>query len=279
MVQLLTLNDTQMTASREKLPDIVKEAFFASHDGVSTDEPLCDDDKLKVFDAVVQHRARTVGILVAVTEARHLLLNIRKSGKLGPVVDKRYRGNHDPYKYVAETAARITEDRHRTTVDRILCDPVMRTDFDGVASQFRTDASAKDIRLAAMSLRKAKQLQPAVAQKLLPPTRIIRLSVTEIRADGSQVPRSPGTYVFGTSSQCLYVGEADNLFQRVVKGHCVHSDRQQLAQHLWQHGPDDVFVEIRSYEGVADAKRKPIRRALESELIATRRPAFNIQGR
>jgi hypothetical protein len=265
--------------ARDTLLDIVREAFFASHNGVSTDELLCDDDKLVVFDAVVQQRARSAGIPVTITEARHLLLNIRKSGKLGPVVDKRYRGNHDPYKYVAETAARITEDRHRTTVDRILCDPAMRADFDGLASQFRTDASAKDIRLAAMSLRKAKQLQPSVAQKLLPPSRIIRLSVTAIRADGSQVPRAPGTYVFGTSSQCLYVGEADDLYQRVVKGHCVHSDRQQLAQHLWQHGPDDVFVEIRSYEGVADAKRKQIRRALESELIETRRPAYNVQGR
>jgi hypothetical protein len=268
-----------MMASEENLFDIVKEAFFACHDGVSTDELLCDDDKLAVFDTVVRQQARAAGIPVTETEARHLLLNIRKSGKLGPVVEKRYRGNHDPYKYVAETAARITEDRHRTTIDRILCDPFMRVDFDGVAGQFRTDASPKDIRLAAMSLRKAKQLQPLVAQKLLPPTRITRLSVTEIRADGSQVPRAPGTYVFGTSSQCLYVGEADDLYRRIVKEHCVHSDRQQLAQHLWQHGPDDVFVEVRSYEGVADAKRKPIRRALEAELIETRRPAFNIQGR
>jgi hypothetical protein len=130
-----------------------------------------------------------------------------------------------------------------------------------------------------MSLRKAKQLQPLVARKLLPPTRVMQLSVTAIQQDGSQVPRAPGTYVFSTSSQCLYVGEADDLHRRVVKEHCVHSDRQQLAHHLWQHGPDDVFVEIRSYEGIPDAKKKPVRRALEAELIESRRPAFNIQGR
>jgi hypothetical protein len=268
-----------MTASREKLLDIVKEAFFTSHDGVSTDELLCDDGKLAMFDTFVQQRARSESILVTVTESRHLLLNIRKSGKLGPVVDKRYRGNHEPYKHVAETAARICEDRHRTTVDRILCDPAMRADFDEAAGRFRTVASAKDLRLAAMSLRKAKHLQPLVAQKLLPPTRVIQLSVTAIQQNGSQVPRVPGTYVFSTSSQCLYVGEADDLHRRVVKEHCVHSDRQQLAHHLWQHGPDDVFVEIRSYEGVPDAKKKPVRRALEAELIESRRPAFNIQGR
>jgi len=265
--------------SSDALRDAVKYAFCASHDGVSTDELLCDDEKLGRFDAFVQQWAGAEAITVTVTEARHLLLNLRKSGKLGPVVEKRYRGNHDSYKYVAETAARIAEDRHRTTVDRILCDPLMRSDFDGVAQQFQTVATPKDIRLAAMSLRKAKQLQPLVAQKLLPPTRIIRLSVSVIRADGSQVPRVPGTYVFGTSSQCLYVGEADELHRRVVKEHCVHSDRQLLAQHLWQHGPNDVYVEIRSYEGVADAQRKQIRRALEAELIETRRPAFNIQGR
>lgn len=265
--------------SLDALLDIVKQAFFDSHNGVSTDELLCDDDKLRVFDAFAQQQARAAGIAVTVTEARHLLLNIRKSGKLGPVVDKRYRGNHDPYKHIAETAARICEDRHRTTVDRILCDPAMRKDFDDAAGQFRTDASSKDIRLAAMGLRKAKQLRPLVAQTLLRPTQVIQLSVTAIQQDGSQVPRVPGTYVFSSSSQCLYVGEADDLHRRVVKEHCVHSDRQQLAHHLWQHGPDDVFVEIRSYDGILDAKKKPVRRALEAELIEARRPAFNIQGR
>ena len=148
--------------SSDALLEIVKQAFFASHDGVSTDELLCDDEKLAQFDALVLQRARKDGITVTATQARHLLLNIRKSGKLGPVVEKRYRGNHDAYKYVAETAARIAEDRHRTTVDRILCDPAMRADFDGVVRQFHTAATAKDIRLAAMSLRKAKQLQPLV---------------------------------------------------------------------------------------------------------------------
>lgn len=268
-----------MAASRERLLEIVKEAFFASHDGVSTDELLCDDGKLRVFDAMAQQRARAAGVVLTTTEARHLLLNIRKSGKLGPVVERRYRGNHDPYKHIAETAARICEDRHSTTVDRILCDPAMRKDFDDAAGQFRTDASVKDIRLAAMGLRKAKQLRPLVAQKLLRPTRVIHRSVTAIQQDGSQVPRVPGTYVFSSSSQCLYVGEADDLHRRVVKEHCVHSDRQQLAHHLWQHGPDDVLVEIRSYEGTPDAKRKSVRRALEAELIESRRPAFNIQGR
>jgi len=36
--------------SSDALLDIVKQAFFHSHDGVSTDELLCDDDKLCVFD-------------------------------------------------------------------------------------------------------------------------------------------------------------------------------------------------------------------------------------
>lgn len=157
--------------SSDALLDIVKQAFFDSHDGVSTDELLCDDDKLRVFDEFTQRKAQAARIAVTVTEARHLLLNIRKSGKLGPVVDKRYRGNHDPYKHIAETAARICEDRYRTTVDRILCEPAMRKDFDDAAAQFRTNASAKDIRLAAMGLRKAKQLRPLVAQTLLRPHR------------------------------------------------------------------------------------------------------------
>lgn len=179
--------------SSDVLLDIVKQAFFHSHDGVSTDELLCDDDRLRIFDAFAQQQARAARIAVTVTEARHLLLNIRKSGKLGPVVDKRYRGNHDPYKHIAETAARICEDRHRTTVDRILCDPAMRKDFDDAAGQFRTDASAKDIRLAAMGLRKAKQLRPLVAKRFCgphgsPSSVSRRFSKTDRKCRESQVP-------------------------------------------------------------------------------------------
>jgi len=263
---------------QEKLPTIIREGFFSAHAGGSIDALLCDDRRLDAYDRFVSDAAGQASIVVSITEARHFLLNIRKSGKLGPVSRRGPRVNHDSYKHIAETAARITEDRYRTTVDRILCDPRMRSDFDAEAGKFSSNASAESIRLAALGLRKAKRLPPLVARRLLPPTSVITLGVSEIREDGSRVPRVPGTYIFSSSKQCLYVGEADDLHRRVVKEHCIHSDRQLLAEHLWRHGPDDVMVEIRSYEGIAEAQKKTIRRVLEAELISSRRPAFNIQG-
>ena len=265
-------------AKQEKLLEIIRDAFFTAHAGASSDALLCDDRRLDVYDRLVSDAAGHAGIVVSTAEARHRLLNVRKSGKLGRVSGRSRRVNHDSYKHIAETAARITEDRYRTSVDRILCDPSMRSDFDAEAGKFSSDASPGDIRLAALGLRNAKRLTPLVARRLLPPTRVMTLGVSEIREDGSRIPRAPGTYIFSSSKECLYVGEADDLHRRVVKEHCIHSDRQLLAEHLWRHGPDDVIVEIRSYEGVAEAQKKTIRRALEAELISSRRPAFNIQG-
>jgi hypothetical protein len=261
------------------LEDIVKDAFLASHDGVSTDELLCDDALLASFDHTLQQLASLAGVTVDQGDGRWILLNIRKSGKLGRITTKRLRVRHDAYKHIAETAARISEDLYRTKIDRIMCDPDRRLHFDSVAKSYGISIPLKHIRLAAISLRKAKELSPLVGSRLLQPTTILLLPVAQILSDGSCVPRAPGLYVFGTSTHCLYVGEADNLNRRIVHEHCTHSDRKQLAEHLWKYGPDDVRVEVRSYAGIPQAKKKPIRRALEVELIRTRHPAFNIQGR
>ena len=155
---------------QENLPTIIREGFFSAHAGGSIDALLCDDRRLDAYDRFVSEAARDAGIVVSITEARHFLLNIRKSGKLGPVSRRGPRVNHDSYKHIAETAARITEDRYRITVDRILCDPRMRSDFDAEAGKFSSNASPESIRLAALGLRKAKRLPPLVARRLLPPT-------------------------------------------------------------------------------------------------------------
>lgn len=262
----------------ELLENLVREAFLASHGGASTDELLCDDALLAYFDQAVQQSTRLAGLVVDQGEGRWILLTIRKSGKLGRVTTKHLRLKHNAYKHIAETAARIAEDLYRDKIDRILCDPDKRLQFDNVVKSYGISIALKHIRLAAISLRKGKGLSPLVGSQLLQPTDILLLPVSRILMDGNCVPRAPGLYVFGTSTNCLYVGEADNLYRRIVREHCIHSDRKQLAEHLWRHGPDDVQVEVRSYEGVVQAKRTPVRRALEVELIRSRHPAFNIQG-
>jgi phosphohistidine phosphatase SixA len=55
--------------------------------------------------------------------------------------------------HAAEIAARLMEDKHKLTIDRVLCNPAIRTQFDGVARSAAPDISAYLLRKAALKLR------------------------------------------------------------------------------------------------------------------------------
>ena len=252
-------------------------AFKESHRGWSTDFVLCDDQLLDSFDSTLQHLTQSESITVGIEEGRRKLLALRKSGGLGSVTTRRKNFSHDDYKYVAETVSRIVEDQFETKIDSIFCNPEKRKHFDNLISKYCLTVSPTQIRLAAFGLRKSGQLPPLVATNLTAAPTILDLLVAEIVASNEIVPKTPGVYVFHDQRRALYVGEASNLYNRVAKTHCIHSDRMLLAQHLWQNDPEEIHVEIRSYAGVENAQNKSFRRALEKELIDTRHPAFNLQ--
>jgi excinuclease UvrABC nuclease subunit len=87
------------------------------------------------------------------------------------------------------------------------------------------------------------------------------------------VSTDQGLYVFFNRIQTLYIGEATNL-QKRIKKHLDHSDNKGLARWLWKHGSDEMFIEFHLLEASVETR---IRRALEAEMIATRRPFFNVQ--
>ncbi len=74
------------------------------------------------------------------------------------------------------------------------------------------------------------------------------------------------------SSGALYIGEAENLFKRLKK-HLDHSDNKGLARWMWEHGMDDVQLEV---QVLAAETKTIVRRALETELIRSRLPLFNV---
>ena len=81
--------------------------------------------------------------------------------------------------------------------------------------------------------------------------------------------------MFFSSRGALYIGESTNLRKRIEK-HLEHSDNKGLAQWLWEHGADDLHLE---FHVLPDSTTTRTRRALEAELIESRRPEFNVKGR
>jgi predicted GIY-YIG superfamily endonuclease len=259
-------------AARRQLADVVALAFEETHDGWSTDEVVLKDDLNQKFLA----RCRESLPDISDAEFNWTLLNLRKAGKLGSVATKRTRQDHDDYQHAAEIAARFVQDKYEQSIDRLLCDPVRRAEFDQAAREMAPDVEAYRLRKAAFGLRKARQLRPELAVRIADWNKqVLTFAAADIVADGKKVPDAPGIYIFRDATGYLYIGESSNLRQRVNQ-HLDRSDRQSLARYLDDQGNKSITVELHVFDKDSPAKDKTRRRAYESELIRSRKPRFNI---
>lgn len=163
------------------------------------------------------------------------------------------------------------ERRDGVTLDDILCDPELAGEFDRLAATICPGFTPLQYRWTALNLRKAKRLRPEILARVAAPDLVVAKAVKELSLDA--IPKAQGLYIFFTRSECLYVGEAENLRNRLGK-HLDHSDNKGLARWMWDQGTEELFLELQTL--AADTTQK-VRRALETELIRSRRPLFNVQ--
>jgi predicted GIY-YIG superfamily endonuclease len=260
------------TAAKRQLADVVALAFEETHDGWSTDEVVLKDDLNQKF--LTKCRAALPDVSDA--EFNWTLLNLRKAGKLGAVATKRTRQDHDDYQHAAEIAARFVQDKYEQSIDRLLCDPARRAEFDKVAREVAPDVEAYRLRKAAFGLRKARQLRPELVVRVADWNKqVLTFPAADLAADGKKIPDAPGVYIFRDATGYLYIGESSSLRQRVTQ-HLDRSDRQSLARYLNDKGNQSITVELHVFDKDSPAKDKMRRRAYESELIRSRKPRFNI---
>jgi site-specific DNA-methyltransferase (adenine-specific) len=249
----------------------VLQAFLRTRDGYSPDAVIANP-RLNAQFLAAYRELRAEGTDF---EVNHCLYNLRKSGALEdyPTTRRVRVANRDEYEFAAEIAARFLERRHNTTLDRVICDPALVQELDRLAQELAPGFSPFDYRFAALGLRKKRRLRPEVAPHLLHAIRVESFRVADLDLDA--IPRSQGIYLFYyRGGGLLYIGEALNLRDRIRK-HLDHSDRRELAHWLWEHGIDDLYVEIHVLpDGTTNAGRK----ALELDLVRSRSPRFNILG-
>src|SRR5690606_9753870 len=109
------------------------------------------------------------------------------------------------YRHAAEIAAGFMEDKHALTLDRVLCDPVKRVEFDQIATKIAPGTSVFELRRSALNLRKSRRLRPELLKKVLDPAVTSAMAV-DIIADPTVVPDGPGIYLFRDQSGVLYLG-------------------------------------------------------------------------
>ncbi len=244
-------------------------AFSSICNGYSPDRVVADPS----LNCQFLERCKELGIEGEAAWCNKNLLNARKAGFLkGAKCNKRttFSNAHD-YRYASEIAIRHLERKYDVTLDDIICTPFMAKEFDQIAENICPGFTALEYRWAALNLRKSSNLKPELLSHVIRPTGVSFGNVEKL--DFTTLPMAQGLYIFYGAKQTLYVGEAQSLRRRIEK-HLDHSDNRELARWFWENGFIDVHLELQQLP--VDTSTK-IRRALESELIASRHPVFNIQ--
>jgi hypothetical protein len=242
-------------------------AFEAVRNGNSVDRVVVDPELNAEFAVECQR----LGLAGAPATLNRALVNLRKAGHLRGLKSRSPApGDDDAYRFAAEIAARHMERRDGVTLDDILCDPALAAEFDKLAESISPEFSSLQYRWAALNLRKASRLSPELLARIAPPCEVHSLSIIGLSLDA--VPNAQGLYLLHTRETSLYIGEAENLRNRIRK-HLDHSDNKGLARWIWDQGTAELFLELQILP--ADTTQK-VRRALERELIRSRKPTFNI---
>ncbi len=242
-------------------------AFDATCQGFSPDRVFADPTLNSAFVA----EAVRLGLTEPAATLNRNLLNLRKRGYLPGRKSKRTSfSDEGDYRFAAEMAIRFLERRNGISLDSIICDPALAAEFDSLSARIAPGYSPLQYRWAALNLRKTSRLKPELMARVSRPVVVATHRVKGIEL--GLVPTQQGLYLFFTASQVLYIGEAENLHKRLKK-HLDHSDNKGLARWMWEYGTDDVRVEIQL---LAPETSTMVRRALETELIRSRSPLFNV---
>ncbi len=257
----------------EKVKSVVNEAFATTHDGWSSDEVILRDDLNASFIAACESELPAIDASVL----NWTLLNLRKAGKLTAKSTKRTATRVEPVSHIAEIVSRSLQDKHKVSSDRLMCDPQMRAEFDELAASIAPDVDLYSVRKAAFKLRKTRRLKPELITRIADWGRTVtEYSAESLRDQPDLAQEHPGVYIFRDSTGYLYIGQTENLRERMIS-HLDESHNESLANYLKANDCQDITIEIHDFDPESQANQTMVRRAYESELIASRKPRFNIQ--
>jgi len=198
----------------------VKEAFQSIHDGFSADRVVADPDLDQEFVAACVKSGLAGNAKIWNT----LLFRLRKRGKLAHIQTRHQTSiaweKCDKYMFASEIAwQKMLNDESATSLDEILCDPVLAAQFDEEARRFAPEYRPLDYRWAALKLRKEAKYARSRAAILTPPSRYNKkLPLKEL--DTGSLRGMPGLYVISEPTRRLYVGETLDLRSKLTRKRC-----------------------------------------------------------
>jgi len=175
----------------------------------------------------------------------------------------------DEFEYASELAVRFLQEAQDVSLDQIICDPDLASQFDTYASRLAPGFSPLEYRWAAFALRKGGRLGEKQKQEMgaLPDLGPFK-NVSSVRL--KSVPENEGIYLFRSSEEAVFLGQTDNLRHRLER-HLAVSDSKGLPEWLWDVKCNPLLVGIASLPGTGRSKR----RAIEVALAKQFRPVLN----
>jgi len=249
------------------MKELLVAAFEEIRDGFSVDRVIADP----ILNAQFIDACRLYELAETPAALNWKLYNLRKRGGLSKTARPTVFREQDGYAFASEIAIRSLERKHHTTLDRVLCDPQLAREFDEVAMTIAPGFESLHYRWAALSLRKRNRLKPEILGRAVHTQMSDLIPLANVAL--SSVPDEQGLYILTNRDRALYIGEARSLRARLKK-HLDHSDNKLLAHYLWEFGAADVFLQ---YHVLPCGTRTDIRKAMELELIRSRRSEFNVR--
>jgi GIY-YIG catalytic domain len=202
------------------------------------------------------------------------LLNLRKQGKLSRFRTTNRKPKGDAATHVAvQNAIRFLERQLGVNVDRVICDPALRDQFDSLVQILLPGCSLLESRYAALTLRKKNALKPEIVGRVI---EMVKGSVAPIKGlNFKDLPIEPGVYLFFDRENTLYAGKADNLRHRIEEHLCTWTARYLLSQ-IEQGRRGDVFLVLHVLQSDINAQALS---AYETEIIRSRSPSHNRAGK
>lgn len=262
----------QDTAQRKAEENKLITAFEKSAAGWSVDEVMLHDERRHKFLSSCQNE----GTSATEKELFESLLRVRKGGRLNLRATQSARVPLEEYTTAAEIAARRIADEKKAHFDQVLCDPELLSAFDKIAAELSPGTDAYLLRKAALRLRKARHLQPElVVQANNWNVKISDYSLEDLTRQLNELTTRPGIYIFRDATGYLYIGQSNNLRER-LSHHLKESDRDQLRRYLLNKAGPELKIELHEFQEGSPGEKLTARRAYESELIRSRAPRLNL---
>lgn len=271
--------DHEVNRSRTLFDKGLLEAFRQINDGYSLDRVIADPD----LNTALSEQCRLLGLPGEPRIWNHHLFNMRKRGQLAEIPTSRKTNIDwkvcDEFLFASEIAWKRMIDKGHKSLDEILCDPQLASEFDSIAASFAPNFVPLQYRWAALKLRKTVK-DARTRAKLLGDRKTLHLAdnfgepLQAFNSAWKAVPEKSGIYLVTRrdDKQSLYLGEALNLKGRLrtqfgsspaKKAWQTHCDTSNLSVQLFT--AEVGFTDLIAYQSILVSRYRPL---LNSENLA-----------